>query len=130
MASKPSRTERLAQTGGALVGYSVQKARQKNPFDGPDASLANDNRGNIIGGAITLGLAVIILIMMMLVAGYFVAEAPTDGAYSEQINTTESVSGTAFVIFGVALLAVPTVAVVAYFYNNGLGGFIQGGPRR
>jgi hypothetical protein len=68
--------------------------------------------------------------MMMLVAGYFVAEAPTGGAYETEINTTEDVTGTAFIIFGVSLLAIPTVAVVAYFYRNGLGGFIQGGRGR
>lgn len=122
--------DRLAASGGAMVQKSRQKAREVNPLDGPASDFRNDTRGNIIGGAITLGVGVIILIMMMLIAGYFVAEAPSNGAYQEQINTTQEVSGTAFIIFGVSLLAVPTVAVVAYFYQNGLGGFIQGGRGR
>ena len=85
---------------------------------------------NLIGGAITLGLGLMIIVMMMLVVGYFVAEVPSDGAFSEAINSTKDVGGTAFIIFGVTLLAIPVVSVVAYFYQSGLGGFISGGPGR
>lgn len=127
----PTSMSELEATGGMLVEGSLRKAKKLNPLDDPVEGRQTGHRAaNIIGGAITLGVAVIILIMMMLIAGYFVAEAPAGGAYQEQINTTQTVSGTAFVIFGVSLLAVPTVAVVAYFYNNGLGGFIGGRPGR
>lgn len=122
--------DRLEFTGETTVLTSLQKARQLNPLDDPVEGCTGGRASNIIGGSITLGLATIILIMMMLVAGYFVAEAPTGGAYESEINTTSDVTGTAFIIFGVSLLAIPTVAVVAYFYRNGLGGFIQQGPGR
>jgi|GEM_PF-6728330 len=85
---------------------------------------------NIIGATITLGLSVIMLILMAIVAGYFVAEAPSDGAFSEAINRVESIGGTSFILLAVALLAVPVVAVVGYFINSGLGGFISGGGMR
>jgi hypothetical protein len=86
---------------------------------------------NIIGATITLGLSVIMLILMAIVAGYFVAEAPSDGAFSNAIDQVESIGGTSFVLLAVALLAVPVVAVVGYFINSGLGGFISGpGMRR
>ncbi|WP_435067703.1 hypothetical protein [Haloplanus sp. C73] len=87
---------------------------------------------NIIGATITLGISVIMLILMAIVAGYFVAEAPSDGAFSPAIEQVESIGGTAFILLAVALLAVPVVAVVGYFINSGLGGFIQagGGMRR
>jgi hypothetical protein len=131
--SKPdlSVRERLVFLGETLVEGSAYKAKQLNPLDDPrDGPRTGHRASNIIAGAITLGISVIILIMMMLIAGYFVAEAPADGAYQEEINTTQDVSGTAFIIFGVSLLAIPTVAVVAYFYANGLGGFVGGGPQR
>jgi hypothetical protein len=85
---------------------------------------------NIIGATITLGLSVIMLILMAIVAGYFVAEAPSDGAFSNAIDQVESIGGTSFVLLAVALLAVPVVAVVGYFINSGLGGFINGGGMR
>jgi len=80
--------------------------------------------------AVTLGLSVIMLILMAIVAGYFVAEAPSDGAFSEAIDQVESIGGTAFILLAVALLAVPVVAVVGYFMRSGLGGFITGGGMR
>lgn len=120
-----STADRLEMTGGALVHKSYRIGKQLNPLDDPVEGRPGGRASNIIGGAITLGIAVIVLIMMMLVAGYFVAEAPTGGAYGEEINTTADVTGTAFIIFGVSTLAIPTVAVVAYFYRNGLGGFVS-----
>lgn len=84
---------------------------------------------NIVGAAITLGLAVIMLILMAIVAGYFVQEAPSSGAFTDAINQVESVGGTAFVLLAVALLAVPVVAIVSYFSRSGLGGFLSGGGR-
>jgi hypothetical protein len=85
---------------------------------------------NIVGAAITLGLSVILLILMAIVAGYFVAEAPSNGAFSSAINTVEDIGGTAFILLAVALLAVPVVAIVAYFMNSGLGVFMSGGGMR
>lgn len=82
---------------------------------------------NIVGAAVTLGLSVIMLILMAIVAGYFVSEAPSNGAFSDAINQVESVGGTAFILLAVALLAVPVVAIVGYFMRSGLGGFITGG---
>lgn len=85
---------------------------------------------NLVGASITLGLSVIMIILMAIVAGYFVQEAPSDGAFQNSINQVESVGGTAFILLAVALLAVPVVAIVGYFVNSGLGGFISGGTMR
>jgi hypothetical protein len=85
---------------------------------------------NIVGASVTLGLSVIMLILMAIVAGYFVSEAPSNGAFSDAINQVESVGGTAFILLAVALLAVPVVAIVGYFMRSGLGAFIQMGGRR
>jgi len=86
---------------------------------------------NIVGAAVTLGLSVIMLILMAIVAGYFVQEAPSNGAFSAAIDQVESVGGTAFILLAVALLAVPVVAIVGYFMRSGLGAFISmGGGRR
>jgi len=82
---------------------------------------------NIVGAAVTLGLSVIMLILMAIVAGYFVTQAPSDGAFSGAIQQVEDVGGTAFILLAVALLAVPVVAIVGYFMRSGLGGFISGG---
>jgi hypothetical protein len=82
---------------------------------------------NMVGAAISLGLAVIMMILMAIVAGYFVAEAPSDGAFSEAISQIESVGGTAFILLAVALLAIPVVAIVGYFIRSGLGRFISTG---
>lgn len=85
---------------------------------------------NLVGGAITLGLGLMIVVLMALVVGYFAAEVPSDGAFSEAINSTVDVGNTAFIIFGVSLLAIPVVGIVAYFYRSGLGSFIDGGMGR
>lgn len=85
---------------------------------------------NIVGAAVTLGLSVIMLILMAIVAGYFVAEAPSDGAFSGALDQIESVGGTAFILLAVALLGVPVVAIVGYFMRSGLGGFITTGRMR
>lgn len=82
---------------------------------------------NIVGASITLGLAVIMLILMAIVAGYFVQEAPSNGAFSNAITEVENIGGTAFILLAVALLAVPVVAIVGFFMRSGLGGFISTG---
>jgi hypothetical protein len=91
-----------------------------------EASVAH----NLVGASITLGLSVIMIILMAIVAGYFVAEAPSNGSFTDAINQVEDVGGTAFILLAVALLAVPVVAIVGYFVNSGLGGFISGGTMR
>jgi len=89
-----------------------------------------DEANNLVGASITLGLSVIMIILMAIVAGYFVSEAPSNGSFSNAISQVESVGGTAFILLAVALLAVPVVAIVGYFVNSGLGGFISGGGMR
>jgi hypothetical protein len=130
--------EQKLQTGNLTADAAVSAAarfwrnahqRAKDTTDGlvdRDKTQAH----NIVGAAVTLGLSVIMLILMAIVAGYFVAEAPSNGAFSEAINQVESIGGTAFILLAVALLAVPVVAVVGYFMRSGLGGFITGGGMR
>lgn len=117
---------RLASAGEAArdtveFQVSTADAYAQEVVDGDSAA------HNIIGAAITLGLSVIMLILMAIVAGYFVQEAPSDGAFSNAITQVEDIGGTGFVLLAVTLLAVPVVAVVGYFMRSGLGGFITGG---
>lgn len=123
------------QTGNATADAAVSAAArfwrnvQQHASDTTDELIDRDatRTHNIVGAAVTLGLSVIMLILMAIVAGYFVAEAPSNGAFSEAIAQVESIGGTAFILLAVALLAVPVVAVVGYFMRSGLGGFITGG---
>ena len=122
-----STADDLASFGEAIVGTSVNRAQSTS-----DAVIgrSKSRSHNIVGAAVTLGLSVIMLILMAIVAGYFVAEAPSNGAFSDAIAQVESVGGTAFILLSVALLAVPVVAIVGYFMRSGLGGFISGGGMR
>lgn len=82
---------------------------------------------NMIGGAITFGMALMIIVLMALVTGYFATEVPSEGAFNESIDTAVDIGGTGFIIFAVTLLAVPVVALIGYFMRSGLGGFMGGG---
>jgi len=117
----------LADFGEMLVGMSVARAQS---VSNAHIDRSKSRSHNIVGAAVTLGLSVIMLILMAIVAGYFVAEAPSNGAFSDAIAQVESVGGTAFILLSVALLAVPVVAIVGYFMRSGLGGFITGGGMR
>lgn len=113
----------------ATAGAAVHAADTDGVAHGAEAAVdeATSRSHNIVGAAVTLGLSVIMLILMAIVAGYFVTQAPSDGAFSEAINQVEDVGGTAFILLAVALLAVPVVAIVGYFMRSGLGAFISGG---
>ncbi|WP_367175089.1 hypothetical protein [Haloarcula rubripromontorii] len=117
----------LADFGELVVEMSVAQAQSISNAH-IDRSVSRSH--NIVGAAVTLGLSVIMLILMAIVAGYFVSEAPSNGAFSDAINQVEQVGGTAFILLAVALLAVPVVAIVGYFMRSGLGGFITGGGMR
>jgi len=78
---------------------------------------------NLAAGAMTLLITLMIVLLAALVGGKFASAVPSDGVFSEAVNTTTNNAGTAFVIFGVSLLAIPTVAVLAYMITR-LGGFI------
>jgi len=78
---------------------------------------------NLAAGAMTLLITLMIVLLAALVGGEFASSIPSDSVFSEAINTTTNNAGTAFVIFGVSLLAIPTVAVLAYMITR-LGGFI------
>jgi hypothetical protein len=117
----------LADFGELVVEMSVAQAQS---VSNAHIDRSKSRSHNIVGAAVTLGLSVIMLILMAIVAGYFVAEAPSNGAFSDAIAQVESVGGTAFILLSVALLAVPVVAIVGYFMRSGLGGFITGGGMR
>jgi len=78
---------------------------------------------NLAAGAMTLLITLMIVLLAALVGGKFASAVPSDGVFSDAVNTTTNNAGTAFVIFGVSLLAIPTVAVLAYMITR-LGGFI------
>jgi hypothetical protein len=70
----------LADTGEALV-KGAQKEAEERTDEHIDREQSRSH--NIVGAAVTLGLSVIMLILMAIVAGYFVTQAPSDGAFSE-----------------------------------------------
>jgi len=78
---------------------------------------------NLAAGAMTLLITLMIILLAALVGGQFAQAIPSDSTFSNAISTTTDNAGTAFVIFGVALLAIPTVSVLAYLVTR-LGGFI------
>lgn len=80
---------------------------------------------NLIGTAITLGLSLMVIVLMALVVGKFVAVVPSDGAFNESIQQAKTVGNTGFTILTVTLLATPVVGLIAYFYQSGLGGYIS-----
>lgn len=82
---------------------------------------------NMIGTAITFGLALMIALVMMIVTGMFIANAPTSGAFQGAINTAKDIGSAGYVIIAVVLLVIPVVGLIGYFVNSGLGGFISGG---
>lgn len=128
--SAPDSVHRAARNGSYLWVRAYDAAADKLDGLRRTVGLETGVAHNLVGAAITLGLSVIMIILMAIVAGYFVAEAPTNGSFSTAINQVESVGGTAFILLAVALLAVPVVAIVGYFVNSGLGGFISSGAMR
>jgi len=71
----------------------------------------------------TLLITLMIILLAALVGGQFAEAIPSDSTFSDAITTTTENAGTAFVIFGVSLLAIPTVSVLAYIVTR-LGGFV------
>lgn len=97
-------------------------------------ALESGYAANLAGGAIMLLVTLMIVLLAALVGGQFAQAIPSDSPFSESINTTTDNAGTAFTIFGVSLLAIPTVSVLAYiivklgpFIGGGLGGGMGGG---
>jgi len=78
---------------------------------------------NLAAGAVMLLITLMIVLLAALVGGRFADAIPSDSVFSEAITTTTDNAGTAFVIFGVSLLAIPTVSVLAYIVMK-LGPFI------
>ena len=71
----------------------------------------------------TLLITLMIILLAALVGGQFAEAIPSDSTFNNAIETTTDNAGTAFVIFGVSLLAIPTTAVLAYIITR-LGGFV------
>jgi hypothetical protein len=82
---------------------------------------------NLAAGAVMLLITLMIVLLAALVGGQFADAIPTDSPFADAISTTTDNAGTAFVIFGVSLLAIPTVSVLAYIVVK-LGPFIGFGP--
>jgi len=80
---------------------------------------------NLVAGALTLLVTLVVVLLAALVGGEFAAAIPSDSTFSEAINTTTDNAGTAFVIFGVTLLAIPATAAVSYIVRN-MGGVVGG----
>ena len=78
---------------------------------------------NLAAGAVMLLITLMIVLLAALVGGRFASAIPSDSVFSDAITTTTDNAGTAFVIFGVSLLAIPTVSVLAYIVMK-LGPFI------
>jgi len=96
--------------------------------------LSTGHAANLAAGAVMLLVTLMIVLLAALVGGQFAAAIPSDSPFSESIQTTTDNAGTAFTIFGVSLLAIPTVSVLAYIvmklgpfigFNSGGGGSLM-----
>lgn len=87
------------------------------------SGISTGHAANLAAGAVMLLITLMIVLLAALVGGQFAAAIPSDSVFSNAINTTTDNAGTAFVIFGVSLLAIPTVSVLAYIVTK-LGPFI------
>jgi len=105
----------LAEFGAAPAGHPQAAATRAH---------------NMVGTAITFGLALMISIVMMIITGLFIANAPTSGAFSGAINTAKDIGSAGYIIIAVVLLVIPVVGLISYFVNSGLGGFIGGAGMR
>jgi cell division protein FtsX len=81
---------------------------------------------NLAAGAVMLLVTLLIVLLAALVGGEFAGAIPSDSVFNSAINTMTDNAGTAFTIFGVSLLAIPAVSVLAYIVTR-LGPFIGGG---
>jgi len=90
-------------------------------------AMAQSAANNLVGGALTLLVTLIVVLLAALVGGEFASAIPSDSTFSDAISTTTDNAGTAFVIFGVTLLAIPATAAVSYIVRN-MGG-VAGGFR-
>lgn len=118
--------QRVRQFGGGEE--RVTEGEDRRPDQ--DAGGARQRAHNMIGTALTFGIGVMVLILVMIVVGLFVNYVPTSGAYQSQIQTTIDVGEAGFIITAVVLLFVPVGGLVAYLYRSGLGGFLQSGGAR
>jgi hypothetical protein len=104
--------QRVRQFGGGEERVTAGGA----PRPDQDAGGARQRAHNMIGTALTFGIGVMVLILVMIVVGLFVNYVPTSGAYQSQIQTTIDVGGAGFIITAVVLLFVPVGGLVAYLY--------------
>jgi ABC-type microcin C transport system permease subunit YejE len=101
-----------------VAGFSAQKWAQL----GSAAAGGDAKARNIVRQVMTLGLAVMITIVMLIVTGEFVAQTDSTGAFNGTIDTVVENVRTAFGIIAVLFLLVPIGAVVYYVRGFGMGG--------
>jgi hypothetical protein len=77
---------------------------------------------NIVQQVMTLGLAVMVTVVMLIVVGEFVAQTESTGAFNQTIDDVVSNAETAFGILAVLFLLVPVGAVIFYVRRMGVGG--------
>lgn len=80
---------------------------------------------NLAAGAIMLLITLIIVSLGALVGGEFIGALPSDSPFSTAITAVENNAGTSFEIFGIALLGIPAVSILAYLISR-LGPFVGG----
>ena len=90
------------------------------------AGLQRQVAHNLAAGAVMLLVTLLIVLLAALVGGEFAGAIPSDSVFDTAITTMTDNAGTAFTIFGVSLLAIPAVSVLAYIVTR-LGPFIGGG---
>lgn len=99
------------------------RSRVKEEIAMSGMELGVGRAANLAAGAVMLLITLMIVLLAALVGGQFAAAIPSDSVFSDAITTTTDNAGTAFVIFGVSLLAIPTVSVLGYIVMK-LGPFI------
>jgi len=117
------RFSRAWDTGAEAASNENVSLRERLKQEIAMAGLESGHASNLAAGAVMLLITLMIVLLAALVGGQFASAIPSDSVFSDAITTTTDNAGTAFVIFGVSLLAIPTVSVLAYIVTK-LGPFI------
>jgi hypothetical protein len=111
---------------GREIGADADSFREVMRRSASEAGTSTYRAANLVGGALVLLVTLIVVLLAALVGGEFAAAIPSDSTFNDAITTTTDNAGTAFVIFGVTLLAIPATAAVTYIVRN-MGPMVGGG---
>ena len=86
---------------------------------------------NITQHAFVFLFLAIVIGVTVLVLGEFLDAIPDDGPFDTQLTDIENNIGTGIIVFGIVLIVIPVVAILAYLWQNmgGMAGATNGAGR-